>query len=529
MNPAIMVRMVLPFAAACATGILLVPFRRWPGSGDLLRPILVLLAAGNLVLVGFLWTRQVDFPLNLDLMEGSVLQHVQRAAAGEPIYPQPTTEFVALVYNPLYYELGAVVGHFTGVTLPMLRVLSMLAAALSALILFVVVREKTGSVWWGFVASGLFAAANGVMECYLATAHSDGWSLLCALAGTLVLDRMRSRRGSMAGILLLAASFWFKQPALFLIGGLTYLTWRDGMRRAWPCWMLAVLVGPVAYQVIGPSLFGPWFHYFTWQVPRRWGTDLRVRSLLRYLGFISLFYPVLAASSVASVLRRWREPDAWRTQLGFAMLTGLMGALDRGSAENVFIAMGTFLILVGTIGLAEWSRSLGRSPLPAMGLLLAFVTLAYDPRPLTPSPRASAAYEDLIAYLGGLGGPVFGPWQGQLPGGFVLHPAAHWVALEDLVRGPGRDPGSDPEVRRLAAPVLHPPEPAFVIANQPLDSLRVLEFLERNYVLVCDLGDRFRALRVLPKRYDHGWPRYLYRTRTQPVDSAALRRLCATS
>ena len=42
-------------------------------------------------------------------------------------------------------------------------------------------------------------------------------------------------------------------------------------------------------------------------------------------------------------------------------------------------------------------------------------------------------------------------------------------------------------------------------------------------------GDRFAALRVLPKRYDHGWPRYLYRDRREAFDVAALRRLCATS
>jgi len=212
-------------------------------------------------------------------------------------------------------------------------------------------------------------------------------------------------------------------------------------------------------------------------------------------------------------------------QLVYALLSGFMGALDRGSAENVFIPMGTWFILVGTIGLAEWERS----PLPAIGLLLAFVTLAYDPRPVLPSSRAHAAYADLVGYLRGLGGPVFGPWQGQLPGGFTLQPAAHWVALEDLVRGPGRDTADSPLVRRLAGPALDPDGPAFIIANQPLETRDVLAFLTDDYVLTCDLGDRFAALRVLPKRYDHGWPRYLYRNRFQPLDVASLRRLCATS
>lgn len=530
MNRLLLVRMALPLAAAVALALSLAPFRRRASLGAVLRPILLVLAAANLALMGFLWSRQIGFPLHLDVMEGSVLQHVSRAAAGLPIYVAPEPEFVALAYNPLYYELGRVTGRVTGVTLPALRLLSSVAALGCALVVFAVGWQKTRTAWWGWIVVGLFAAAYGVMECYVVTAHSDAWFLLCALAGTLVLDRTRSRLGAAAGVALLIASFWFKQHgALFAVGGLTYVTLRDGWRRAWPCWALAALLGPALYVFAGPALFGPFFHYFTWDVPRAWGTELRPRSLLRCVGFVLLFYPVLAASSLASLARHWRRPDAWRVQLVFAMLSGLMGALDRGSAENVFIAMGTVFILVGTIGIAEWSWTGARSPLPEIALVLAFVTLAYDPRPLTPSPRAEAAYADLVGYLRGLGGPVYAPWQGQLPGGFVLHPTAHWVALEDLVRGPGRDPAHDPAVRRLAAPAVHPAGPAFVLTNQPLHAVDVLGFLQEDYVLACDLGDRFAALRVLPKRYDHGWPRYLYRSQNQPVDTASLRRLCAAS
>jgi hypothetical protein len=527
----VIARMVLPCVTALALAAVLVPLRREPVLGRLMPPLLTLLAVGNLGLTGFVWSRQVGFPLHLDVMEGTILQHVQRAAAGLPIYPPPAPDFVALAYNPLYYELGAAVGLLAGIDLPMLRMLSLAAATASGLILFVVVRRATRSAWWGLMASGLFAAAAGVMECYLATGHADAWFVFCALAGTLVLDRMPSRVGTLVGITLLVASFYFKQHgALFVLGGLAYVMLRDGAWRAWPAWALALVLGPVLYVFAGPRLFGPFFHYFTWEVPRRWGTHLRLLSLVRYVGFIGLFYPVLAVASVRSLARQWHRPDVWHVQLVFAMLAGLMGALDRGSAENVFIPMGTFFILVGTIGLAEWSAAGAPSPMPYLALLFAFVTLAYDPRRLLPSSHASAAYADLIDYLRALPGPVYAPWQGQLPSGFVLRPAAHWVALEDLVRGSGGGaPTPDARVRQLTAPVVAPTGPAFILANQPLDRLAVLAFLEHDYVLACDLGDRFMALRVLPKRYDHGWPRYLYRSRNQTVDSASLRRLCATS
>jgi hypothetical protein len=38
--------------------------------------------------------------------------------------------------------------------------------------------------------------------------------------------------------------------------------------------------------------------------------------------------------------------------------------------------------------------------------------------------------------------------------------------------------------------------------------------LRDRYVLVRDFGNRFATLSGLPKRYDHGYPRYLYASHT---------------
>jgi hypothetical protein len=47
--------------------------------------------------------------------------------------------------------------------------------------------------------------------------------------------------------------------------------------------------------------------------------------------------------------------------------------------------------------------------------------------------------------------------------------------------------------------------------NVPLTEFSFFKYLDRRFVLEQDLGDRFRPLRVLPKRSFHGWPRYVYR------------------
>jgi hypothetical protein len=82
MSPLVVGRMVTPLAVALVVAPVLLALRDRVGLGRILRTLLLVLAVGNIALVGTLWTRQVSFPLDLDLMEGTILQHVQRAAAG---------------------------------------------------------------------------------------------------------------------------------------------------------------------------------------------------------------------------------------------------------------------------------------------------------------------------------------------------------------------------------------------------------------------------------------------------------------
>jgi hypothetical protein len=497
------------------------PLTAWlPYAETAVRMLLGALAVGNIAFIVFLWFNHSAFPLNLNVMEGTVLQHFQRAVALQPVYTEPAPTYVPLAYNPLFYYLAIPFSWFFGVNLFTLRFVAILGMLGSGLVIFAVVRQKTGSVWWGLLAVGLFAAAYRVMDAYLDTAHSDSWLLCTALLGTAILDRDRSRRWTMTGIVVLICSFWFKQHgAIFALGGLAYVTWRDGLRRSWPYWLVASLLGPLAYILAGPTLFGPRFHYFTWEVPRHW-SEFHLSTLRRYLGYFGRSYPLLALASAGLFLwdRPWlrRRCTIWHVQLVCAALTGLMGSLDPGSANNVYIPLGTWLILFGTLGLHRFATAVPapeRARLALVALVVSFAVLAYNPRSVIIPRRADASYADLIGVLQNLHGSVFSPTLGQLPSEYTLYPAANWVALEDMIRGPGRDTANNPTTRRLLDPALHPTGPSYLLLSYPLNQDQMLRFLGDNYVLDTDYGDRFAPLGVLPGRFTttNTWPRYLYR------------------
>jgi len=491
------------------------PFGRRVRLERAVRGVLATAAAGSLLFVAVLWFRHARFPFNLDLMEFGILQHVLRALHHQPIYPAASPDFVPFAYNPLFYYAVLPLVLILGPGLFPLRLFSILGTLGATLTIFVAVAGRTRSRWWGLVTAGLFAGAYRAMDAYLDTAHSDSWLVFAALLGTWLIDRNRSRWSNRAGLLLLVAAFWFKQHgAFFALGGALYLARRDGLRRSWPDWVALLLIGPVLYVAAGPALFGPGFHFYTWDVPRHW-SRLDAATFLRLAGFFGRYYAILLLAALWLFVQRARtprrDPGAWEFQLPFAALTAFMGALDADSSNNVFIPLGTWLIVVGALGLHDLStRALPVrfARLGHLGLLLAFAALAYDPREVATSSRAGAKYAEMVAMLDSLPGRVYAPWIGQLPRDYRFDPAAHWVALDDLERAHLCGPR---DVAVLLAPAIHPGAPAFVLANRRIETFTCLRALTPCYVLDTDLGDRFAALRVLPKRWDHGWPRFLYR------------------
>jgi hypothetical protein len=475
------------------------------------------LAAWSAVMVAFvafLWANHVGFPGHLDLMEGTILQHVAQAAHRLPVYPEPTPAYVPLAYNPLYYYLCVPFTWALGLGLPTLRIVAILGMLGSGIVIFGAVRDETRSAWWGLVGIGLFATAYRVMDAYLDTAHSDSWLLCTALAGSYVLQRATTRADRFAGMILLVVSFWFKQHgALFAVGGVIFLTIRTGWRASLPYWALAIVLGPLAYAAAVSWPFGPAFHYFTWDVPRGWSL-LNGETIARLVRFVAGNYLLLFAGALLPLARAIRGRERltiWHVQFVAGVASAFMGSLDWGSSDNVFIPFGAFTIVLGTIGLAELPATFGGA-LRTAAAALAFVPLMYAPQTVIVSPHAATTYADLVGMVHGLDGPVYAPGIGQSAGAPLFSPGAHWVALEDMLRGPGHANAVDSaRAQAVLSPLAEASGPTYILTNTPhIMEVPPIASLRDRYVLVRDFGNRFAALSGLPKRYDHGFPRYLY-------------------
>jgi hypothetical protein len=243
------------------------------------------------------------------------------------------------------------------------------------------------------------------------------------------------------------------------------------------------------------------------------------RTFRRYLEFIARNYLVLSFPGGLWVLwrgiRERKRLNIWQFQFILALLTGLMGSLDPGSSNNVYIPMGMWFIMCGTIALHEGVEripALMRYRIDHLALYITLACFIYNPSLMIIPAQAVDRYDELISILRILDAPVYAPQLGQLQKDFKFYPAASSIALDDMIRGPGRDSRNNPNTRLLTAPASHPSGPAYILVDDPLDKWEIVAFLGDYYTLDKDFSDRFKPLRSLPKRWgETTWPRYLYR------------------
>ncbi len=514
-----MARIALPFGIA-ALGALDARRRTTSPTRSLAAWALAAVALGAIAALAWVCTNHVGAPLHLETMESVVLQHVVRVTHGLPLYPRPSPAYVPLAYNPGYYFLAAPFTWVMGPTLGTLRIVAILGVIGSAITIAAAVRRLTGSSWWALIAVGLFAAAYRAMDSALDNAHADSWLLCAALVGTETLDRAKTWKGRVAGVLVLILAFWFKQPgALFVVGGLAFLTWRLGVRRSLLYWVIAALTGGIAYLAAVTWPFGPYFHYFTWVVPSSWST-VSLASAGRVALLAMTAYPVLMSGAVLEGVWALRQPrgrlTAWHIQWGVGVLSALMAALDWSCSDNVFIPFGAFTIALGCVGwwrvAATRAAPIART-LPPLAVALSFALLLYDPRDIMVPPDARPAYADLMRTIEGLDGPVFVPSIGQNAGPPTLSPAVVWVAIADIVRGHHRTAADWAFVWESLEPATHPTTAqAYILTNSPLNRVPgPVKLLAPCYTLDRDFDHRFAALLTLVKHFKPDWPRYLYR------------------
>ncbi|MBI4832962.1 MAG: glycosyltransferase family 39 protein, partial [Candidatus Lindowbacteria bacterium] len=329
------------------------------------------IAAGYIFLYLFVALSRIQYPFELEWLEGSLVDHVRRILAGQRLYVIPSLEFIPFFYTPLYFYLSAGVSKILGVGFFPLRLISFIASLGCFAVLYLIVERETKSRFSAFLSASLFAATFRASGAWFDIARVDSLFLFFLLAAVYAVRFKTSLNWTVLAGALISLSFLTKQTALIIsLPIMLYCVYADWRRSIF-------LIGIVASVVTGTTLLldnihDGWYAYYIFRVPahhaiiRNMFVDFWTKDLL-------LALPVACLMSAWCLYAKFSYMTRKTFLFYFLMTGGMVGAswlsrLHEGGYDNVLMtAYAALSILFGlTVHTAiRWLRtmSLGvRSP-----------------------------------------------------------------------------------------------------------------------------------------------------------------------
>jgi hypothetical protein len=261
----------------------------------------------------FVTFSRASYPFDLEWMEGGMITHAARVLRGEPIYAEPSVDFVPYFYTPLYsYVLAGLSFVAGGLSFGLARAVSIAASLGTMALVFMYVRRESTTAW-GIVAAGVLAAHFRMSGAFADLARPDSLGLFFVVASFVVASRFPSARGALAAALLAVLAFFTKQTMAVFVPAIALGVALDDRKRAAIYAGVAFGVGAAAAVVVDAATSG-WFRFYI--VEGHQGHEFLWNNFLReYWRDVFFLSPALLIVPMAAVAR-----DSW---LRFSLLLGL--------------------------------------------------------------------------------------------------------------------------------------------------------------------------------------------------------------
>jgi hypothetical protein len=161
---------------------------------------------------------RIPEPYALRWLETYLYRSAWQAFSGEPLYPAASVDYIAPIYNPLYFLLGGWTFKIAGSGFAALRLLSLAAFALCGAALYRFLRRAGWERSLGFALATLILLIPRSLNFWMSTANLDAPMLALSLWGFFLLrsEQLSGRDAVLSG-LLFAGSFLMKQQAAVLV------------------------------------------------------------------------------------------------------------------------------------------------------------------------------------------------------------------------------------------------------------------------------------------------------------------------
>ncbi len=395
---------------------------------------LVPAALWQLVLLAKIMASRIDYPMDLEWMEGGALYHAYRLLQGQSLYPDPAGGFVPFPYPPLHPLVLALAGRLGSLDYAAGRAVSILFFVLIlAVCAGEVLRDsrQRGAALLGAAAlMGYVAASVPVMLSWYDLVRNDGMALaLPMLAAACVSGRLSPGR-IVACALLLSLAFFTKQTAIFFMAFLGLAVCLrsprlGGLLAGVTCLLCGLLLGALQWTSDG------WYY--------RWISVLNTHPLSferLWLGtrLVLAFAPFLPGIALLAVWLRRRgvltpRSLVWLAMLAAAIPASLLPFAKIGGFNNNLMPLvvigglaATRVVIDGFDALVAHTRRTASPRLEralavaaVLGGVAFFFVNRYDAQVFMPTPELRARAVALNQLVAGLEGAVLMPSHPFIP------------------------------------------------------------------------------------------------------------------
>ena len=399
----------------------------------------------------FITLSRIHYPFSLDWVEGESLIQVWRILKGENLYAQPSYEYVALTYPPLYFYFSAVFAHVLGSGFFPLRLVSLISSLGCMALIYIICRREFIGIIPALTASGLFAATYQLSGYWFDIGRIDMLATILVLLSIFLIRLRTPIYYVIAGIMLSLACLTKQTNVLTLILLCAYFLLFD--RRNSPGFLISSIASFSIASLLLNRIYSGWYAFFVFTSPvgSQGSPSITPSMIIQaipdfWLNSILFLVPIATFFVLAYVwvnLRHLQNQNTFYFYIFCA--TGMIGTswaslVHLGGYKNDLIPAFAVIAILFGLGLQRMLHEEQNRLHNSLWLgvcILQFIALYFPVAPQIPTLQDLSAGQSLIAEIREQPGDVYVPFHPELPLMAGKPTFASWNAMYQLGGGYG--------------------------------------------------------------------------------------------
>ncbi len=416
---------------------------------DLLQVLkLVVFANAAIFIVIYLWIvfNRIQYPFELEWIEGGMVDQVLRIVNGQRVYGPPNIDFTPFLYTPLYFYTSAAVTELFGGGFFPLRLVSCTASLLSFTLIYMIVKNETKNGWAAFISTGLFAATFRISGAWMDIGRVDSLFISLWLLFIFFIRTQKSFAHAILAGCIATLAFMTKQTALFLcFPVMVFLLFSDHKYGLTILLTFLILIGISTFLFNWASDGWYSFYIFSLLQSQHW---IPFAFITFWKEDLLIHFPIVTVLALIFFMAIYKNKQEnyylWLSVLLGALVGTFVTRVKVGGYDNVLLPLCAIFSIMFGLGIAKLLKKIAQLPsgssqrmqvIILTACIIQFSILYYNPFAQVPSAQDRQAGDEFVRLISQVNGEVYIADHGYIPQFAQKTSYAHHSVIWDIARG----------------------------------------------------------------------------------------------